>query len=239
MATALVELSAIERAKLENHETTIAIGRDHVFHVARALMEIRDDRLYRETHDSFDAYCEEKWDFKRSRASQLISFYRVLGNVSGDVTAVNNSASIPDGLPQNERVARELNRLPDDEQAEAWEEAKQACVDGEPTHQDVAAVVDQRLFNHDPAETATAPYEAPSGPARQVGDNSRTHEAEEVVLPPSAFDELIECLGECLTTAGQMQEARGTNAQSTATVEAINEAIDSAKRWRKTRPKAK
>jgi hypothetical protein len=37
-----------------------------------ALTQIRDERLYRETHETFEAYCRERWGFNDSRARQLI-----------------------------------------------------------------------------------------------------------------------------------------------------------------------
>lgn len=97
-------------------------------------------------------------------------------------------------------------------------------------------------FDHDPAATAPEPPSLDlSGPARQVGDNARTHEAEEVILPPTAFDELLELLGECLVTAQRIRETRGEtsgkNVQAEATLDSINEAIDSVKRWRRTKPR--
>ena len=40
--------------------------------VGKALAKIRDGRLYRETHATFEAYCAERWGWSRVRAHQLI-----------------------------------------------------------------------------------------------------------------------------------------------------------------------
>lgn len=41
--------------------------------MGRSLKAIRDGRLYRETHTTFDAYCREKWDMDPLEARRLIS----------------------------------------------------------------------------------------------------------------------------------------------------------------------
>jgi len=137
-------LNAVESAKLSNYESVIERGRRQVFEVARALREIRDGRLFRASHATFEEYCEERWQFKRSRAAQLIGFYRVLENVCG-VTAVNNAGELPEGAPENERFTRELQRLPGDQQSEAWQQILQLSEDGKPTLTLVKAVVDRWL----------------------------------------------------------------------------------------------
>ena len=44
-------------------------------------MQIRDNRLYRETYGTFEEYCKEKWNLERRRAYQLIDGYKVSENV--------------------------------------------------------------------------------------------------------------------------------------------------------------
>lgn len=66
-----------------------------VFHeVGQALLDIRDQRLYRQTHETFEAYLRERWDMARDRAYQLMG--------AAEVVKV-----IPEG-PVNEAQAREL-----------------------------------------------------------------------------------------------------------------------------------
>jgi hypothetical protein len=40
--------------------------------VGQALCKIRDDRLYKSSHKSFEAYCNDRWNFGRSYAARLI-----------------------------------------------------------------------------------------------------------------------------------------------------------------------
>ena len=41
--------------------------------VGEALARIRDGRLYRESHKTFEAYCDERWGMSRPRAYQFIA----------------------------------------------------------------------------------------------------------------------------------------------------------------------
>ena len=80
--------------------------------MGEALAAIRDARLYRQTHDTFEAYCKERWGFTRMRASQLIS-------------AAETSASVNHGL-QSERQARELAKVEPQRRQEVIERATEA-----------------------------------------------------------------------------------------------------------------
>ena len=66
------DLSATEYASLEQHENTIKRHLDHFSAVGQALLAIRDGRLYRATHKTFEAYCRERWSIGRNRANRLI-----------------------------------------------------------------------------------------------------------------------------------------------------------------------
>lgn len=98
MATPPADLSASERRKLRTLEGRISAGIGAFMDVGHALLEIRDSRLYRETHKSFEAYCRDKWGLERARAYQLM-------------TAAEVVAALPDGkrpLIVNEAQARAL-----------------------------------------------------------------------------------------------------------------------------------
>jgi 16S rRNA G966 N2-methylase RsmD len=62
-------------------------------------MAIRDERLYRETHDTFESYLDERWQMSRSRGYRLIDGAQVAALVS------------PTGDIANEAQARELVRV--------------------------------------------------------------------------------------------------------------------------------
>lgn len=129
------DLSIVEVAKLENHELTIQAGLKSFVDVGRALMEIRDGRLYRTTHMNFESYCQERWGMTRQRAHQLIDSSEVVATVS----------TVVDILPQTEREARPLAKLEPEDQIEAWKEAVETAPDGVVTAAHVEAVVAAKL----------------------------------------------------------------------------------------------
>ena len=94
-------------------EAVIERGLKTFCEVGEALLAIRDGRLYRATHSTFDDYCRERWGFSRVRAHQLIEATKVIENLS--LLPLGNK------LPETERQARPLSLLPAAEQAEAWQ----------------------------------------------------------------------------------------------------------------------
>ena len=104
-------LSTSEERSLADLETIIERGLATFVAVGTALLDIRRDRLYRETHETFEAYCRERWGFSRIQAHRLIAASEV-------ITALPIGNTI---LPQNEAQARELARIPASERAEVWQ----------------------------------------------------------------------------------------------------------------------
>lgn len=66
------ELLLDERGQLDECEQVIERGLATFVEVGTALATIRDGRLYRATHGTFEDYCRERWGFNDSRARQLI-----------------------------------------------------------------------------------------------------------------------------------------------------------------------
>jgi len=90
---------------LDELEVVIERGQQTFIEVGRALMEIRDRRLYRETHATFEAYCGERWGWTRQRANQQI-----------DAACVADALTTGVVKPQTEWAARAmLASLPSDE----------------------------------------------------------------------------------------------------------------------------
>jgi hypothetical protein len=100
-------LSTGERVDLTALESIIHEGLATFIEVGQALAEVRDRRLYRDKHGSFEEYCHERWLLSRTRAYQLIDA----------AVVVNEMSTMVDTPPANERQARELVPLKDDEQA--------------------------------------------------------------------------------------------------------------------------
>lgn len=100
-----VALSAPEQSKLAELEQIVAAGLQTFVDVGLALRAIRDERLYRDAHDTFEAYLDDRWHMSRSRGYRLIDGARVAELVS------------PIGDIRNEAQARELVPLLDNPQS--------------------------------------------------------------------------------------------------------------------------
>ena len=109
-----LELTTTEMRKLDELEAVIDRGIKTFTQVGTALMAIRDAKLYRTEYATFEAYCQERWQITRMRASQLISAVEVVENV-------NHGLQI--APPDSERQARPLAKLPAAEQPAAWQAA--------------------------------------------------------------------------------------------------------------------
>jgi hypothetical protein len=96
------------------------------------LIDIRDNRLYRETHDTFEAYCGEKLHITRRQADRLIAAFPI------------QKALADAGLPKlNEGAAREVADLPPPKAVEVVKAAKDENPDGKLTAENVRKARDQ------------------------------------------------------------------------------------------------
>lgn len=140
-------LDAEERAELLMREATIRNALRSFADTGQALVAIRDKRLYRETHATFEAYCKGVWGFSKSRATHYI----VAAAVADTVTNVTTAE------PRNEAVCRELNRLTGkSEQKGAWCESVERY-GPEPTSEQVREVVLEAKMVADPPSPPSPP----------------------------------------------------------------------------------
>jgi hypothetical protein len=77
-------LTEDERRDLQIAEETIRGGLTTFRAVGAALLAIRDRRLYRQEHDSFESYCRQRWGLTPRRGYQLIRAVQVAEDL--DVT---------------------------------------------------------------------------------------------------------------------------------------------------------
>jgi len=128
-------LQSVEQKKLVDCEKTIRRGIKAFFEVGKALAIIKTERLYRCEYQTFDQYCEEKWDFSRIRAYQLI-------NATACMEMLTN-VNIP--LPQNEAQVRPLLNIPEDEIEDTWRLFIEEIGERSFTARDVRDFVDRKL----------------------------------------------------------------------------------------------
>ncbi len=94
-------MTLAEAQHLDRCENIITRGMKTFIEVGNALSEIREDRLYRASHGTFDEYCRDRWGWTSSRARQIIGAAETVTNV----TAIGGTA------PGTESQARELAGL--------------------------------------------------------------------------------------------------------------------------------
>lgn len=131
MTTAEV-LPASEAAELAACEQVIERGLRTFLDVGQALAAIRDARLYRAAHTTFEDYCRQRWQLSARHANRTIEAARV-AEILG-----------PTGpRPANESQARELAPLLSDPDRlrDTWRRAL-GTSGGRPTAADIAAARD-------------------------------------------------------------------------------------------------
>lgn len=96
-------LSEQEQVLLDSCERAIHDGLNSFVSLGKALFTIRHYELYRDQYENFEDYCQTRWRFNKTRASQLIG-------AAATWDDIKRSTSVD---LQNERVVRELRRFPE------------------------------------------------------------------------------------------------------------------------------
>ncbi len=128
-----VELSPLnpeEKDLLQECEAEIDENLDAFTAVGVSLFKIKSQKLYRETHPSFEAYCNDKWGFSRFHATRLINASKVVKNLekAHQVGAVL--------VPPTEACARKIADLTPDEQEAVCKEVKNSVGERKPHAKD-------------------------------------------------------------------------------------------------------
>ncbi len=127
-----MDLLPAETRELERCEAVIEGGLQTFVEVGTALMAIRDKRLYRAEHGTFEEYCRERWDMTRQHANRLIQSAEIITNLE------------PIGSkPEAESQARPLVHLDPPRQREAWSRAVETAPNGKVTAKHVESVVSE------------------------------------------------------------------------------------------------
>src|SRR6516162_7355493 len=78
------QLTPPEAQELRRCESAIKEGMDTFIEVGNALLVIRDQRLYRNDHDSFEEYCRTRWNMTARQANRLVGAAGVVENLKQD-----------------------------------------------------------------------------------------------------------------------------------------------------------
>ena len=146
-------LSESEKAERDDLECTV----QQAFFVAgQALKLLRDKRLYRETHATFESYVRDRFDFTKRAAYYLIDAYEVVNNLkaahslapSDDAGSLlkseqfvhSNKSTI---LPTKESQCRPLAKLSPERQREVWQIAVEEAKGKVPSARIIKTIINQ------------------------------------------------------------------------------------------------
>jgi len=102
-------LTRREQVKLQKLEEVIQRGFDSFYEIGQALDEIRDSRLYRQDHPTFELYCRSRWGMSKTNANRHILAFKTTKLLA------------PIGaIPAKESQVRPLTKLDPEQQVEAW-----------------------------------------------------------------------------------------------------------------------
>ncbi|MBW4565352.1 MAG: hypothetical protein KME32_30560 [Mojavia pulchra JT2-VF2] len=150
-ASAIVDVPAVEVPELTEQEQSDRLHLERkveraFFEAGKALAELRDRRLYRSTHKTFEEYCRDRFGYTRIAASYKIAAATVMDNLL--TNGLQNSEISQDErqvFPTNERQVRPLVALEPQQQVEAWQSAVEEAGGKVPSGRIVKDVV-QRIL---------------------------------------------------------------------------------------------
>lgn len=102
-----------------------------------ALRELRDKRLYRSTHSTFEAYCRDRFGFQRRHCYRLIEAAEVVDNLQEFCVQFGHI------LPAKESICRSLTSFPPDGQRKAWQQILEETGGRQPTGKEVKGIVER------------------------------------------------------------------------------------------------
>ncbi|MBE9209926.1 hypothetical protein IQ244_26215 [Nostoc sp. LEGE 06077] len=170
-ASAIIDVSAVEVPELTEQEQSDRLHLElkverAFFEAGKALAELRDRRLYRSTHRTFEEYCRDRFGFERRHPYRLIEAAVVVDNLmqmcpigtrteadssdeqeqSGTQAEIESSEQqmCPFGtqiMPTSERQVRPLTKLEPQQQQEVWQRAVQVAGGKVPSARIVTDVV--------------------------------------------------------------------------------------------------
>lgn len=143
--TPMTKAELTRRHELEEQIAAEMIGA--FYKVGRALAEIRDSQLYRETHRTFETYCKDLFELAKTRAYELINAaltYEDLSANGGQIEIDGEEFKLRT-LPTNERQIRPLIQVPKEDRPKLWLASCDASKTGKPSGSTVNKVVKQYL----------------------------------------------------------------------------------------------
>lgn len=210
----VIPLAPDEGALLDEHELTISQGLKAFVAVGLALTAIRDGRLYRAAHKTFEAYCQQRWRLGRTRAYQLVKAAEIVSKMP------TNGGQI-----ENERQARALAAVPPHLRQEVLERAKKAG--GALTEQLVTRITTQLIDERRQAAQEAAGAEEESAATVAPAESTLRRSAAKNAKPRMYLARFLDYLR---LAVKNLRKARPEDLETAAVIAAARAALDEAER---------
>lgn len=190
-------LTPAEAKALLQCEQVIRKGLETFVEVGNALAQICERDLFRSTHNTFEAYCRDKWKFTARQANRLMLAGAVVDNIKSDQLV----SSVPVAVPENEAQARPLAALTPKQQVKAARSV--ASKTDEPTTKDFEEAA-QKVKGKTPktAKPSVDDYDAPRVES-YIPSNDKTSAAQ---TNHSGLEKLMELVDDAQTQARQIKD---------------------------------
>lgn len=137
-----VPVEIVEPEELTEEESRLRLHLERkveraFYEAGKALMELRERRLFRSSHKTFEEYCKDRFGYSRRQPYYLIDAAAVVDNISEKCEPMVHI------LPTNERQVRPLTQLEPDLQREVWQQAVIEAGDKVPSGRIVKEVVER------------------------------------------------------------------------------------------------
>ncbi|MBD2492086.1 hypothetical protein [Aulosira sp. FACHB-615] len=153
-ASATIDVSAVEIPELTGQEQSDRLHLERkveraFFEAGKALAELRDRRLYRSTHKTFEEYCRDRFGHSRQKSNYLIAASQVYENLTTNCCQISEVEDLTTNktqiLPTSEGQVRPMTKLEPQQQWEVWQTAIEEAGGKAPTGRVVKDVV-QRIM---------------------------------------------------------------------------------------------
>ncbi len=138
----VVEELLTEEELAERHHLELQVERAFC-QAGVALRELRDRKLYRSTHQTFEEYCRQRFGFERRHPYRLIEAAAVMDNLCPNRTQNESSPSQKRILPTKLEQVRPLAALEPEQQREVWQQAVEQVEGKVPSGRIVKSIVER------------------------------------------------------------------------------------------------
>jgi hypothetical protein len=166
------ELIPSSLLQLQEQEEIIQKGLMGFMVAGTALRKIKENKLYGDNYSTYDAYCQQRWNFTPQHANRLIKAATVVEEIK--------SESIGSVLPQSEAQARAL--LKSKNPVNDWLKIQEQIGEKQPIAKDIEIFIKAQNKKEDVIDVEIAEETHEDIPCEAIDDSSEETEQGSIVL---------------------------------------------------------